>query len=273
MGLGDEIMAAGQAQVLFEKGDGRRVVICDHHERPRWHPVWENNPIILRPEQTGRERVYLVKNDRFCRPYIIYPFTRDSGWNYNKNWRARDYRGRVYLTAEEEAIGLRLQRTLGRYAYIEPSVKEDSTTNKDWGLDRFAGVVLNNRDIPFVRVVHGDPRPLLGAMQFSGLTYRQAAGILKHAALYVGVEGGMHHTAMAFGVPAVVIFGGAIDVEVLGYPEHVNVVDTGPGSPCGSYLPCRHCAEALDRITVAHVSELARQQFLEADADLCRTGT
>jgi len=52
VGLGDEIVAAGQAQRIYEQY-GTRVLIVDEQRRPRWHPLWEGNPVIVRPVEVS----------------------------------------------------------------------------------------------------------------------------------------------------------------------------------------------------------------------------
>lgn len=250
-------MAAGQAQRVYEADPSKRVAICDVSWRPRWCEIWEGNPILVRPEETHREAVHLIRNAKFCRPYIQYPFTRDTGWRWT-DWKARDHVGRLYLTDAERALGRRL-RASGPFVLIEPSILGDSTRNKDWGIDRYRELVAACPEIPFVRVLYQDIRQLVGNVREVGpITFRQVVGILQEAAFYVGAEGALHHAAAAVGKPAVVIFGGSVNVETLGYPTHVNFADTGPGSPCGRWWPCDHCQQALARITVEEVAAAVR---------------
>jgi len=50
-------------------------------------------------------------------------------------------------------------------------------------------------------------------------------------------------------VVVIVLFGGAVDENAMGYPWHENVVDRGTGSPCGKWEPCEHCAAIWERLT------------------------
>jgi hypothetical protein len=45
-------------------------------------------------------------------------------------------------------------------------------------------------------------------------------------------EGGMHHAAAAVGVPAVVLFGGFIPPEIMGYKGQISL--TGGATACGN---------------------------------------
>jgi hypothetical protein len=266
IGFGDEIMASGQARKLFDADPSRRVAICDHRDRPRWHEVWDHNPIIATPAAVAAgERVQLLRNAKFCRPYVQYPFTQDSGWRWT-GWRARDYIGEFHLTAGERSHGLSLRAQLGCFVLIEPTSKVTTTRNKDWGVARYQQVVSALPEIPFVRVRHDqtqDPSPLHGANvhELARLTFREVVGILMAADLYLGPEGGLHHAAAAVGTPAVVMFGGCVNVEAMGYPGQTLLVDTGPDSPCGRWLPCDHCAAALARISVETVLRAVRDRW------------
>lgn len=268
MGFGDEIMATGQARKVYDQDPSRRVAICDHAGRPRWHEVWLHNPVIALPETIrSQESVHVVTNDKFTRPYVQYPFTQDTGWRWT-GWQARDYVGEIWLTDAEKVVGQQLRADLGPFVLIEPSTKHGSTVNKDWGLDRYQQVVSRLPHIPFVRVKHAhtvDPRPLRGGnvRELNGLTFREVVGILMAATAYAGAEGALHHAAAAVGTPAVVIFGGCVSVDALGYPEQTNIADTGPGSPCGSWLPCRHCEHALAGISVETVTTAVLSRWQE----------
>lgn len=253
MGYGDEIMAAGHAQLVYDADPSKRVAICDRHGEPRWHPLWDGNPILATPTDVQRgEAVHRVHNAIGCRPYIRYPFTHDTGLRFT-TWRAQDHPGRVYLTAEERARGARLRALAGPYVVIEPSVGRKSNQNKAWPFDRFQSVVTACPDVRFVQMRHPDTRPLAGPQAVVTKDFRDACAVLSAAEAYVGPEGGLHHAAAALGIPAVVVFGGCVDVRATGYPQHINLVDDGPETPCGRYHPCAHCRRAMERIQPAAV--------------------
>jgi hypothetical protein len=63
-------------------------------------------------------------------------------------------------------------------------------------------------------------------------------------------------------VPQVTLFGGCMDPEVMGYyPKQTVLADAGEGSPCGRWLPCAHCAAAMDRLTVEDVATALRARI------------
>lgn len=257
--MGDEIMAAGQAEVLFRADPSRPVAILDKRGHVRWSEMWQGNPAIATPADvaSGRE-VQRIVNGVGARPYIRYPFTAEKGMRFT-DWRARDHVGRLYLTPDELAIGRLIRHEVGPFVLLEPDVKPLSTPNKRWGLSRYAELVAALPEITFVRA-HGDEcEPFQGVRNVHTAKFRDACGVLAASDGYVGNEGGFHHAAAALGLPAVVIFGGFISPKTTGYSSHVNLADTGPRSPCGRWQPCSHCERAMARISVERVAEAVRQ--------------
>lgn len=269
MGYGDELMAAGHAQRVFDADPSKHVAICDLYGRVRWDPLWDGNPIIAKPYQVqAGEPVHRIQNAMGCRPYIQYPFTRQSGSTFTA-WRAADHLGRLYLTAQEQANGERVRKALGRFVVIEPSPISKSNPNKAWGFERFEKLVKANHSQRFVQFKHPDARIVPSVTAVPVQTFREACGVLASSAGYVGPEGGLHHASAVLGVPAVVIFGGCASVTTTGYPTHINLVDDGPGTPCGKWTPCDHCQVAMARITVDRVTRAMRRML---DESLERTG-
>jgi hypothetical protein len=255
MGVGDEIVAAGQAQRLFEE-TGCRVVIVGLDGKPRWHEIWAGNPAIVDPRGVRMpEDALVLKSGPNCRPYIVYPFSADSGWTFNADFACRDYVARIYLTPAEQAIGERARKEFGPYVLIEPYSKHE---NFRWPHERWEALVAACQDLTFVQHTHKDSVLVKGAHQVPA-TFREACSLVAHADVYVRSESGMCHAAAAFGTRQVTLFGGCMDASVMGgYPNQTCLVDDGPGSPCGRYLRCDHCRTAMARITVAEVKKALR---------------
>jgi ADP-heptose:LPS heptosyltransferase len=220
----------------------------------RWHELWEGNPILATPADVAKgERVHRLKNASGCRPYIRYPFTRDTGWHYTPGWSVNDYRGRLYLAPAERQTGVDLRATHGPYVLIEPSPKPDQP-NRQWPWARYAAVVDACPAITFVQPVHARTKAVLpGTLQMPCQIFRETCGLLAATTCYVGPEGGLAHAAAALRIPAVAIFGGCVSVPVMGYVDHVNLADTSPETPCGRIRPCPHCVTAMEAITVEQV--------------------
>lgn len=236
MGYGDEIIVtsiAKRANTLTGKpvmvGDGTRII---------WSEVFRNNPRIT--DKIGPDAVW-VKNVSGNRPYIDYPNSNDKRFVWKK-YKVEP--GEIYFSPDE----LRWQQS--GFVYIEPNVKGSFGGNKDWGFEKWQKVVDN---LPGIWFVQGKGKKLSGVEQLETRSFRDACALLSKAALFVGTDGGMHHAAAALGKPAVVVWGGLIGPDTLGYDFHTNLCRATKF--CGSQATCPHCRQALDAITVEEVCD------------------
>jgi hypothetical protein len=251
MGMGDELMASGHARRLSEQHGNKRVAIVDAHGWLRKHDLWKDVPYIAKVMRPGELR---VRNCGGHRPYIAA--------KGEERWVWRAYAPQpalIVFTPEEEAFGL---RAAGRIV-LEPNVKQQKTghRNKDWGWAKWQA--LANRYLG--RCVQLGPpgcARLTGVEFIETASFRLACAAIKHASAAVLPEGGLHHAAAAVGTRAVVIYGGFISPQQTGYPLHRNLF-TG-GSPCGMRIPCSHCRQAMEAITVDMVDEQLQEILDEA---------
>lgn len=261
MGYGDELMAAGQAQAVYTANPSQRVAICERNGEVRWHAVWRHNPIIATPKEVAAgEPVQRIRNGIGCRPYIK-SLTVEDGLSCT-DWKAREHRPVLHLSAEEVAVGkaaVRRVRNRKPLIVIEPTLKPDCNQNKQWPVDRYTAVVKALSEFRFLQMMHEGAKAISGVVTLWTGSFRDACAVLAHADGYLGPEGGLHHACAALGIPAVVIFGGFISPDVTGYPEHINIADEEDGSPCGQWKRCEHCREAQARITVERVIDAVRQ--------------
>lgn len=256
MGVGDEIVAAGQAQRLYAADPSARVAICGADGEPRWHPIWDGNPIIVTPaEVAAGEHVQRLVSGPHCRPYIVYPFSEDTGWTFNREFRCRDHVARLYLTEAEQWRGIDARARHGRYVLIEPFTKH---ANFRWPVKRWAELVESCPELTFVQHIHRDSKLVPGAT-YELATFREACGLIASADLYVRSESGLCHAAAALNTWQVTLFGGCMDPFVMGgYPKQAVIADVSPGSPCGRWKPCAHCADVMARISVSQVATIIR---------------
>lgn len=253
MGFGDEILAAGQAQRLYDAdAQHRRVVIRDIHGKLRTHPIWAGNPAIATDDIHG-DSVQSLVSAPYARPYLLtQPMTPESGWVFNPDFRARDHLAKIYLTESEWQLGLDAKANFGAYVLIEPYSKHP---NLRWPLAHWQTLVADRSDLTFLQHTHAAAKDFLvpGAVPIETNSFREACGLLSAADCYIRGESGMLHAAAALGIPSVAIWGGCMDWEVLGgYPQQVGVGITPPC--CGSYLPCAHCASIMAAIPPSEVS-------------------
>jgi len=138
-----------------------------------------------------------------------------------------------------------------RLVIIEPNTKRQAP-NKAWGAVRYSSVAWRLAKEGFEVVQFAGEQAIAGIPQISAATFKIACAVLRHARLYIGPEGGLHHAAAALQIPAVVIFGGYISPAVTGYKTHTNLF-TGQGVGCGRVDPCGHCRDCMGKITVDDV--------------------
>jgi hypothetical protein len=264
MGWGDEIVAAGQAQRLYDADPSARVAICDREGQPRWHPIWDGNPILATPADVARgELVQRIVSGPNCRPYIVYPFTQETGWTFNQAFRCRDHIAKLYLTQAELRLGIEAHAMYGPYVLIEPFTKHK---NFRWPLTRWSQLVSACPDLTFVQHMHKDSEPVPGA-RYEWATFREACGLIAASEVYVRSESGLCHAAAAMGAWQVTLFGGCMDSFVMGgYPKQAVIADASPGSPCGLWNACAHCADVMGRIAVAHVLTVLRASLAVSEA-------
>ena len=223
--------------------DPRQVCVLDRADRPRWQALWDRNPNITRNPNGAQ----LLRDGPGVRHYIA-----------NKT----PDRWKWIEVPDREPGDLYLKSTARRiddpYIYVEPNIKDRASVNKRWPhyqavVDALPEFIFAQCTAPYLR----------GVVKLSTPDVVDALSVLSHASLYVGNEGGMHHAAAALGVPAVVIFGGYISPAVTGYKEQTNLY--AGGDPCGMRVPCRHCVDAMNSITVDMVVQAIEDTLCSQD--------
>jgi ADP-heptose:LPS heptosyltransferase len=242
MGWGDEIMVTGQVRELYAR-DPRPVAVLDRDGRVRRHDIWHGNQKIIDARFTGTsipQGAQVLRNGPGLRPYIAEK--RPDRWKWQAWSRPR---GEIFLDAKEKALGARYA---GR-VIVEPHLKINASPNKDWGWMRWNKLVwlLRAAGHQVSQMGTGAEALLDGVEPIETRSFREACAVMANARAAVLPEGGLHHAAAAFGVPAVVIFGGYISPAQTGYDLHTNLF-TG-GEPCGRRVECKHCRTALEAIS------------------------
>jgi hypothetical protein len=268
MGQGDELMAAGHAEYQYRLHPGHGpVAICDLHGTAKWHQLWEGNPVIARPIGTFANKrqpgTPFIRNSKGCRPYIQYPFTGLTGWKWATDWTAREHgRGTLYLTPQEIDKGMEFQRRYGDFVLVEPSPIRGNK-NRRYPHESWVAIVgaLQAAGLTVLQPEHDAARDVPTTIKAPHSGFREACGILAASKLFLATEGGLVHAAAALKIPTVALWGGCVSEPVLGYPEHRNLVDTDPKSPCGTWAPCEHCKEAWHRLTPACVVKATLEEW------------
>jgi hypothetical protein len=257
MGYGDDVVATGLARGLQAKGkraafgDGRRII---------WGPwseeIFRGNPNVARPGSEGSHDLVWYDHYKGHRKYNRLDQLR-SRWVWNYDFKSTP--GEMFFDRIE------IDRSLDagkNFIYVEPNVPwhKSVAPNKDWGIQKYQVVVdrLIADGYDVAQSYYG--RHKLKKIRFiSTPRFRDALAAIRRARVVLVPEGGMHHGAAAVGVPAVVIFGGFIPPQVVGYDTHVNL--TGGVEACGSLNKCLHCRAAMEKISVEEVYQAVKQQY------------
>lgn len=222
------------------------VIVINVEGRPQWNEVFENNHKIIR-SPIGQRFSSLV-NAPGNRPYILSKDSRRFVW---RRWPIAP--GEIFLSDQEKSFGL----THCGHVIIEPNVKV-AGSNKEWIFERWQQLVNKCPDIKFVQLIGPkSARVLRGVRLIHTQSFRYALAVLSKSRAFVGTEGGLHHGAAAFGIPAVVLFSEYVSPEITGYTVHRNIwhADTA----CGMRIPCATCRASMESITVEEVYRNLRE--------------
>lgn len=257
MGIGDQLIATGMARgaaargVKIAFGDGQKL-IWDHNSEQ----IFRGNPNIAFP---GQERGSNVEWVRYFKGERQYNKQGSGHWIWNSAFKVAP--GEIYLTEGEKFAG---ERHGAGFVVIEPNVPtwKASVANKDWGRQRYEAVATRliedgHKVIQFT--FHKGGPVIRGVRAVPTHSFRDAMAIMQHAAVYLGPEGGLHHAAAAVGIPGVVLFGGFIPPSVTGYETHTNLV--GSDRFCGTFMRCRHCADAMATISIDKVYRAVKERL------------
>lgn len=228
MGLGDEILALGQA-----KAAGRKVAILDKAGRRRWHHLWERASYIARPGEPG-EFPGLV-NGPACRPYIDYQRTTKDRWAFT-SWRA----------SPGEVFGVRPDPRAEGLVLVEPHIKATASPNKQWGY--WQELVHSYPEVPWAQIGNPGTKWLAGVIQLETRDFAHACNLMAGCATAVLPEGALHHVAAALGRRVVVLFGGYLRPANTGYDLHHNLAVDDPEA-LGWRIRHPACRRAWSRIT------------------------
>ena len=257
MGYGDALMATGEVRFLRNKNPNAKFIIGDG-KRSYWSTIFDNNPYIIRGgEVKSIDQIIWVHNYENNRPYRLYDKKlNQNNYNWNKNYVALP--GEIFFDENEQKFSSGILKEIQKKYYrkkiifIEPHVKKRmGFENKDWGLNKWQGVVDSLKDsYVFLQTTYSDRKKLNNVVNIHGINFRLACSIMQKTDLFIGTEGGMHHAAAALNKKGVVIFGGHISPKITGYKIHKNLYFDDPRSPCGNKNKCDHCQEALSLISV-----------------------
>jgi ADP-heptose:LPS heptosyltransferase len=262
-GIGDYLMLSTVARELKRRGQGRVYIICGHPE------LFLHNPDVdgVAAEGSRRHRLYgRLAGDRSLWPtYLINhdrpTDTRDAPPDPVLAYICRsigmtgrvDLRPYLHLSAQERAWGEPYRGAI----VIQSSGMSARwpTPNKEWFPDRMAEVAARLiADHPVVQI--GSPKD--PAVPFTHdlrgrTTLRQLAALLANCRMFIGLESMQMHMARAVECPSVIVYGGRLRPEEIGYICNENLYTALPCSPCWHEWRCDFDRACLSAITAGDV--------------------
>ncbi|MGE0450461.1 MAG: glycosyltransferase family 9 protein [Vicinamibacterales bacterium] len=268
--LGDNLLLTAVAREIRRARPGRRIIvettlpeIFDHNPNVDWavDARWMGVPGVSRPR-------YRIEPGAPA-DHILDQLFEQVGLPRGKTER----RPEMYFSPAELSV-FADAFPAGAVVVCPVGKQSHASDRKEWGFDRFQGVVDARSDLRWIQV--GSPTdPLLrGAADHRGLRVRMTAGLLRRAKLFLGLEGGLMHLARAVDTPAVVVYGGALHPAVSGYAQQVALWRRPACSPCFSshdpMSPCPHARGCLTSISVDDVLE-AVASVIDRESGIDRT--
>jgi hypothetical protein len=132
--------------------------------------------------------------------------------------------------------------------------------NKQWYPERFAEVAAHLiKSHPVVQVGSPDDPPVPHTHDLRGRTsLRQLAALFFHCRMYVGLEGMPMHMARAVDCPSVIVYGGRLRPDQIGYICNENLYNPVACAPCWLDSRCdfgRVCMETISTQAVVEAAE------------------
>jgi len=143
-------------------------------------------------------------------------------------------------------------------------------TTKDWSVESMQEVVdCLDKNFEILQLGSEKDVRLKGVSDFCGKTSIREAGLfLKNARLFVGLEGALMHMARAVDCPSVIIWGGRLKPEQIGYLCFENITTELDCSPCWIPNACPHNLKCMQDIKSNHVLESCERILSVKDLSL-----
>ena len=272
-GIGDNLCLTAVAREIHQTAPDVRVEVVARYPElfegnPHVHSFSPTMPRIWRRRRLRHRLNRLPLRRRYY--YMEYRLTKGGGHIITQMCRrvlGEDYKPTLAVDLfldNDEVDAVRELLPDRPFMAIQSTGKTSSTTNKQWYPNRFQAVVDAFPHIPFVQLGGADDPPLSRCSDLRGKTgLREAASILKHARLNVGLEGGLTHIAQAVCTRSVVVYGGYTEPEMTGYQDNVNIVNQPHCSPCVPATTCLYNHKCMDRISSDIVIEAVDRELSE----------
>lgn len=169
-----------------------------------------------------------------------------------------------------------LEKEFGKFGSLQISVCTSSITatvpmkNKEWYTNRYQEIInLLSDTYTFVQIGSKNDAPLRNVIDMRGkTTVRETASILYHSTLLVSHEGFLMHLARAVNCKSVIIYGGRISPQQIGYSCNSNIYQKEECSPCWRNNTCEYDKICMQNISTNRVLKEIELQLSAGKQDL-----
>jgi len=174
----------------------------------------------------------------------------------------------VALSETERQWGARYQGCIA--VQSSGRARRFPVTNKEWFPERFAEVAANLlKTHPVVQIGSANDPSVPCTHDVRGkTTLRQLAAVLSHCRMFVGLDGMPMHLARAVECPSVIVYGGRIRPDQIGYICNQNIYTPIHCAPCWLDTRCDFGKLCMESITAGQVIETANRLLERPRANL-----
>jgi hypothetical protein len=270
-GIGDHLMLSTVARELKRRGQRRVFVVTPYPE------LFLHNADIdgAATPGTNRSRLIRLASERTLWPtYFTYLINHDPAADTRDpppepvlaylcrlagvtGWVAlRTY---ITLSESEHACGASYQGCIAiQSSGLGAGV---AALNKEWFPERFAEVaahLLGSHPVVQVGLATDPPIPCTYDLR-GRLSLRELAAVLAHCRMFIGLEGMPMHMARAVDCPSVIVYGGRLRPDQVGYICNENLYIPVMCSPCWRDSRCDLGRACLESITARDVIAAAQR--------------
>jgi len=259
---GDDLLCTPVIDALVVSGRGPVWMMSNHRDLFRHNPsvahvVPCDDALAYALTMLGVRRLrlryhdYLAADDRSIAPaeHIIRLMARGASLDPP----AVALAPRIHLDAAERSWGRFGERQIA----IQSSTRSAAMpiANKEWFPDRFQQVVdALGCEFTIVQLGSANDPALAGVVDLRGkTTMREAAAVLLHSSVFIGLVGFLMHLAKAVGTRSVIVYGGREHPSQSGYADNVNLYTDLPCAPCWYWNHSPYSRECMHRIQAADV--------------------
>lgn len=175
----------------------------------------------------------------------------------------QDVERHVHLFLSESEVSYAKKNFPEKYIVMGVEGKQSFASNrKEWGLDRFQELCDSFSNYNIIQTGGKSDTLLDNVTDARGMSLRETGALIFNSLTGIFLEGGLMHLANAVNRESVIIFGGALDPEITGYDNNINISTSPKCSPCfTSHQPMDRCETmiCMKEISVDRVANAVRQ--------------